>query len=128
MTDDETRWLTYEDAASALGIDAASVKRRAQRGKWPRMVGNDRRVLVAVPAAALPQEGGDVSPDTPEALMASLMERVNRAFALEAENAALRATVAAQDRELRRWVRRSPTKHPEVVIRRITKLAKAHQR
>lgn len=85
MTDDDgSRWLTYEDAAEALGIDAGSVKRRAQRANWPRMTGNDRRTLVAVPASAFPAEGatsGDVSP-APDPL-STMLDR-----ALEAERSA----------------------------------------
>jgi hypothetical protein len=125
MTDDESRWLTYEDAATALGIDAASVKRRAQRANWPRMTGNDRRVLVAVPASALPETGGDMSGDVSPEPLAALMERLTeRAIAAEARAAAAEATVAAQAAELRRWVRRAPTKHPGVVLRRLDRLAK----
>lgn len=126
MTDDESRWLTYEDAAVVLGIDAASVKRRAQRAGWPRMVGNDRRVRVAVPASAMPEARGDLSSDvTPPEPLAALMERLtDRAIAAEARAAAAEATVAAQAAELRRWVRRAPTKHPTVVIRRLDRMAK----
>lgn len=125
MTDDESRWLTYEDAATALGIDAASVKRRAQRANWPRMVGNDRRVRVAVPASALPEAGDDTSADMSPEPLAALMERlVERAITAEARAAAAEATVAAQAAELRRWVRRAPTRHPTVVIRRLDRMAK----
>lgn len=125
MTDDASRWLTYEDAAIVLGISPESVKRRAQRSSWPRREGNDRRTLVAVPASAIPEGGDDVAPDVAPEPLAALMERLTeRAIAAEARAAAAEATVEAQARELRRWVRRSPAKHVAVVLRRLDRMAK----
>ena len=52
---DATRWLTYDDMATALGITPESAKRLAMRRKWPRRPGNDGRALVAVPEDRLDQ-------------------------------------------------------------------------
>ena len=59
---DATRWLTYDDMATALGITPESAKRLAMRRKWPRRPGNDGRALVAVPEDRLSQAaiGDDV--------------------------------------------------------------------
>lgn len=70
------RWMTYAEAAAALGIAEESAKRAAQRKRWRRMIGNDGRARVLVPAEALPTpegatdgaaEGATVAPDTPPA-------------------------------------------------------------
>ena len=47
------RLLTYAEAGELLGVDPESIKRRAQRLKWPRIAGNDGRTRVAVPAEVL---------------------------------------------------------------------------
>ena len=54
--DGETVALSWADAAVRLGIEIGSVKARARRGRWHRVTGNDGRVLVHVPTAALEQE------------------------------------------------------------------------
>ncbi len=65
MNDDgvDRRWMTYDDAAAALKISGASVRRRAARARWPRQPGNDGRARVGVPQAALDAvraDAGDV--------------------------------------------------------------------
>jgi septal ring factor EnvC (AmiA/AmiB activator) len=47
MTDGQ--WMTYTEAGVRLGINAEAVRRRADRGKWARMPGNDGRTRVRVP-------------------------------------------------------------------------------
>ena len=47
MTDGQ--WMTYADAGTRLGINAEAVRRRADRGKWARIPGNDGRTRVQVP-------------------------------------------------------------------------------
>lgn len=49
MVEGASRWLTYDDMSTALGIAPESAKRLAMRRKWPRRQGNDGRALVAVP-------------------------------------------------------------------------------
>jgi hypothetical protein len=41
--------MTYADAGTRLGINAEAVRRRADRGKWARIPGNDGRTRVQVP-------------------------------------------------------------------------------
>lgn len=53
MADGATRWLTYDDMATALGITPDSARRLATRHRWPRRPGNDGRALVAVPEERL---------------------------------------------------------------------------
>ena len=67
----ETRWLTYDGIAQALGITPDSARRLVARNKqWPRKPGNDGRVLVGIPAerlerppAAVPDAKDDVADD-----------------------------------------------------------------
>jgi hypothetical protein len=64
MTD--TRWLTYDELAEALGIAPDSARRLVARKKWPRKQNNEGRALVAVPAEYLdnrPDSTPDISPD-----------------------------------------------------------------
>jgi hypothetical protein len=44
--------MTYTEAGVRLGINAEAVRRRADRGKWARMPGNDGRTRVRVPEDA----------------------------------------------------------------------------
>ena len=47
--------LTFAQIAERLGIEVASAKARARRGKWRRVPGNDGRTLVHVPVEILPE-------------------------------------------------------------------------
>lgn len=46
-------FMTYDDAASRLGIAQASVRRQAARNKWPKKKRNDGRISVGIPVARL---------------------------------------------------------------------------
>lgn len=59
----ETVALTYAELAERLGIEIASAKMRARRGKWHREPGNDGRTRVQVPVEVL----NDTPPPPPEA-------------------------------------------------------------
>src|SRR5215210_449601 len=71
MADTETRWLSYDDLAKALGITPDSARRLVARKRWPRKPGNDGRALIAVPVERLLQpstlpsldDTPDISPD-----------------------------------------------------------------
>ncbi len=56
MADTETRWLSYDDLATALGIAPDSARRLVARRRWPRKPGNDGRALIAVPVERLAQD------------------------------------------------------------------------
>jgi hypothetical protein len=72
----ETKSLTYEELAQALGIAPASAKRLAIRRKWTKQRGNDGRTRVSVPIEKLEAERpvtgdshgdvtGDITDDVP---------------------------------------------------------------
>lgn len=64
---DETRWLTYDGLAEALGINPDSARRLVARRRWPKKPGNDGRALIAVPLERLPSDNPpDRDPDTRE--------------------------------------------------------------
>ena len=56
MADTETRWLSYDELAKALGITPNSARRLVARKHWPRKPGNDGRALIAVPTERLAQD------------------------------------------------------------------------
>lgn len=58
---DQTRMMTYAEAARILGIKVESVMRRARNRKWHKELGNDGLARIAVPLSAL-------SPDSPPVL------------------------------------------------------------
>ncbi len=77
----ETVALTYAELAERLGIEVASAKMRARRGRWRREPGNDGRTRVQVPVDVLeeappPPPGAPapplaaVPPDAAEAVVA----------------------------------------------------------
>jgi hypothetical protein len=107
MTDGQ--WTTYDEAAAALGISGDAIRRRAARGRWARMPGNDGRMRIQVPDDVPPPRRGNVGEDTVtlvaalEAHIATLKtelagekERVDRVTAeLAGERAAHRDELAA---------------------------------
>jgi hypothetical protein len=62
MTDGQ--WTTYDEAAVRLGISPDAVRRRAARGHWARMPGNDGRTRIQVPEDVSAPRRGDVVGDT----------------------------------------------------------------
>jgi hypothetical protein len=86
MGDDPEMWLTYDDAASRLGILPDSVRRRAAARKWPRRLGNDGRARVRIPDDAITHDGrGDVTPALPPEASAELNKARVELAALRAE-------------------------------------------
>ena len=55
-------FLSYDEAATQLGIKPNSVRRRARARKWPRRTGNDGKAQVGIPADVL---GADNPPGPP---------------------------------------------------------------
>lgn len=67
MENPEIVWLTYDEAATRLGIKADSVRRRAASKKWHRRVGNDGLARIGIPATIIPDRTPGAIPDaTPE--------------------------------------------------------------
>jgi len=62
--------MTYADAAVRLGVSLEAARRRAIRGKWPRMPGNDGRTRVQVPDELHPLRTPDVRGTESEAVSA----------------------------------------------------------
>ena len=42
-------WLTYRQVAAKLGVCVEAARRRALRGKWARLAGNDGLTRVMMP-------------------------------------------------------------------------------
>ena len=95
MTD---RWLTYADAAQALGMTTESVRQRARREHWRKQLGNGGKALILVPGDAEPLPVGDTGedaavprpvkrpePDTAAILQARITEMESRANELRAD-------------------------------------------
>ena len=90
--DGETVPLTFAQIAERLGIEVASAKARARRGKWRRVPGNDGRTLVHVPVEILNQEPTEKKPDAADNTLQLLNELEKKHAAqievLKQENAA----------------------------------------
>ena len=65
MTTDttDTRWLTYDEIAAALGITPDSARRLVARKRWPRRAGNDGKARIGVPAERIPDKPPVIPPD-----------------------------------------------------------------
>ena len=110
MDGNEREWLTYRALAGRLGVSVEAARRRALRGKWQRVAGNDGATLVMPPpeafAAAPLTPTPDVSPTVPdnaatikalEAHVATLKEQLAAAEArAEKQAAELGADLAAE--------------------------------
>lgn len=99
-----TRWLSYDDLASALRITPDSARRLVARRKWPKKPGNDGRALVAVPLDRLPPDSPlDAPPDTGTDARDDVIPDVAPVVPPDASSAvhALQARVTELEAELR---------------------------
>jgi multidrug efflux pump subunit AcrB len=64
LTDTVEHWLTVSAAASRLGLTPDGVKSRIRRGTLRSRLGNNRRLLVAVPVNASADRFTDMSKDS----------------------------------------------------------------
>jgi cell division protein FtsB len=85
---DQSRMMTYAEAAKILGIKVESVMRRARNRKWHKELGNDGLARVAVPLSAIP-------PDDPPALPADHPSDIPK------DDPALSARIASLETEVR---------------------------
>jgi hypothetical protein len=95
----EVRWMTYAEAAAALGVDPDSVARRARRQGWERMPGNDGTMRIAVPLSVLdgiPAEGEGLGRASSLGALAAELVRIGEAMrvAVARERAAADALAA----------------------------------
>ena len=79
------KWMSYAEAAVRLGVSLEAARRRAIRGKWPRMPGNDGRTRVQVPDELHPPRTPDVRGQESEVV-----------HALEAHIATLKTELAGE--------------------------------
>src|SRR3954465_15023289 len=66
LADEATAWVTVSEAASRLKLTLYGIKSRIRRGTLRARQGNDRRLLVGIPAdlpAAPEDEAADLSSD-----------------------------------------------------------------
>src|SRR3712207_2975802 len=59
------KWLSYADAAAALGMTPESVRQRARREHWRKQLGNDGKALILVPADTDRIPAGDTDSEAP---------------------------------------------------------------
>jgi len=85
------QWLTYQELAVRLGVTPEAARRRAIRGKWARMPGNDGRTRVRAPDDWRPQGAPGVRPDA-SALVTALESHIKT---LQGDNETLRQHFAA---------------------------------
>lgn len=91
-------WMTYDEAAHALGIKSDSVRRQARLRHWPRRTTNEGKVQVDIPEERLAEnptatEKMDSPPPPPDN-----EARIIRAE-IRAEAAERRVEELAQDRD-----------------------------
>lgn len=104
MTGEDGLWMTYADAAAALRIKVASVKRRARARHWPRRETNGTLVQVLVPPDALADRPAAIPAALPPSpAPPSSEDHAARIAAAEtrADGAERRAQEIAADRD--RW-------------------------
>jgi DNA repair exonuclease SbcCD ATPase subunit len=61
----QDRWMTYQEAATALRMTPESIRARARREHWRKQLGNDGKALILVPVDAtsiVPGEPDDYAP------------------------------------------------------------------
>jgi hypothetical protein len=84
------QWLTYGEAAARLGVSIDAIRRRAARGHWARMAGNDGRARIRLPDD-LPIRRLDAAQDDTPTLVRVLEDHV---ATLKADIARLTAELA----------------------------------
>jgi hypothetical protein len=96
--DGETgEWQTYRQVAVRLGVSVEAARRRALRGKWARLAGNDGKARVRPPDDLSPPCAPDIRPDAvpdTSALVAALEGHVET---LKADVERLEAQLAAAE-------------------------------
>jgi len=91
MTDNDpdVRWMTYAEAAKALGVTPETVARRMRRQDWAKRLGNDGKPRVAIPFSVLDKQAANEQDKTDV-----LLALTARAARSEGEAAVLRELVA----------------------------------
>lgn len=109
---DETRMMTYAEAARLLGIKVDSVMRRARNRKWHKELGNDGLARVAVPVSILPPDGPPAFPkDDPPALPKDDPALSSRIASLETEVRMLRESMSDLKADRDAWREQAQRRH-----------------
>src|SRR6516225_9801205 len=86
------QWLTYGEAALRLGISIDAIRRRACRGHWARMPGNDGKARIRLPDG-LPTQRLDAAQEDTPTLMRALEAHI---ATLKADNEQLKGQLVAE--------------------------------
>jgi len=92
MDGNEREWLTYRALAGRLGVSVEAARRRALRGKWTRVAGNDGATLVMPPPEAFAAAPLTPTPDGPP-----VPDNAATIKALEAHVSTLKEQLAAAE-------------------------------
>ena len=151
-SDPDVRWMTYSEAAAALGVNPESVAKRMRRSGWTRRPGNDGKPRVAVPVSALPvsvivpvtvQNGASIvpvnNPDIPQSVQDNTLAVISAVFREEQDR--LRAerdaaqTALAEARKRADWAEgeleglKLATEHQHAELAQMRReVAEAHNR
>jgi hypothetical protein len=96
----DAQWLTYRQIAVRLGVSVEAARRRALRGKWARMPGNDGTTRVMLPDDWRPPGTPDVRDDRDRASSAdaaTIKALESHVETLKEQVAAAEARLAASD-------------------------------
>jgi uncharacterized small protein (DUF1192 family) len=95
------QWLTYDEAATRLGISGTAIRRRAARGRWARMLGNDGCARIQVPEEVTPpRRGTGGSPGAPSVGHRAPADTAPLVASLEAHIATLKSDIDRLTAEL----------------------------
>ena len=100
MTSVDAEWLTYRELAVRLGVSVEAARRRALRGKWTRVAGNDGVTRVSPPDGWTLRQpltsAPDASPPVPDnsALVTALESHIKT---LQGDNEGLKERLAAAE-------------------------------
>jgi hypothetical protein len=86
------QWLTYGEAAARLGVSIDAIRRRACRGHWARLPGNDGKARIRLPDD-LPALRLDAARDDAPTLVRALEAHI---ATLKADNETLKGQLGAE--------------------------------
>jgi DNA repair exonuclease SbcCD ATPase subunit len=124
MTGD--RWLTYADAAAALGMTAESIRQRARREHWRKQLGNDGKALILVPMDADRVPAGDTAdePPAPRPVKRPDTDSINTALQARISEMESRANELRADLERERADRLQERDRAEKLVGEVADLAR----
>ncbi len=118
------QWLSYADAAKALGMTPESVRQRARREAWRRQIGNDGRALILVPMDTARIPAGDTPGNPPASRPALRPERDTAVLRAQLQEIEARAAELRSDLERERTERLQERERADRLASEITDLAR----